>query len=139
MSAEYLGLHFQEGLLKAGAIDFGIAQQLMKKGRPGFLLRVLLREDQLPAVSSYLFQHTSTIGVRYHRVERKELDRSMEEMQTPYGAVKVKESKLPNQQIKRKPEYEDIQRLAQERGISPLQLLQALNLSSADFQKEGEG
>lgn len=136
MSAEYLGLHFQEGLLQAGAIDFGIIQQLMKKGRLGFLLRVLLPEDRLSCVSDYLFHQTSTIGLRYYAVERNTLDRVIKDFITPHGSIRVKESILTDRAKKRKPEYEDIQRLAQERGISPWQLLQALNLGTADFQEE---
>lgn len=136
MSPEFLGDHFQKALLQAGAIDFSIIQQLMKKGRPGFLLRVLLTEEHLDSVSSFLFTHTSTIGLRYQEVKRKELDRKLEIYSTPFGDIQVKESRLPNEDRKRKPENDDIQRLAQEHGISPIQLLQALNLNQPDSQEK---
>lgn len=136
MSPEYLGLHFQEGLMEAGAIDFSLIQQLMKKGRLGFLLRVLLPEKQLTSVANYLFQQTSTIGVRYHRVERQELDRTIKDFRTPYGKIRVKESHLKDRAIKRKPEYDDIQRLAQEQGISPWQLFSDLNINLSHPSEE---
>lgn len=114
MSAEFLGTDFQAGLLKAGATDFGLIQQMMKKGRLGFLLRVLLAENQLESVANYLFENTSTIGLRYYPVARKELPRSLVEVQSSVGQLKVKESITPLQTKKSKLEYEDIQRLARE-------------------------
>lgn len=114
MSAEFLGTDFQAGLLKAGATDFGLIQQLMKKGRLGFLLRVLLEESQLESVANYLFENTSTIGLRYYPVARKELPRSLVEVQSSVGQLKVKESITPLQTKKNKLEYEDIQRLARD-------------------------
>ncbi len=114
MSAEFLGTDFQAGLLKAGATDFGLIQQMMKKGRLGFLVRVLLAENQLESVANYLFEHTSTIGLRYYPVSRKELPRSIMEVQSSIGQLKIKESITPLQTKKSKLEYEDIQRLARE-------------------------
>lgn len=114
MSAEFLGTDFQAGLLKAGATDFGLIQQMMKKGRLGFLLRVLLEEQQLESVANYLFENTSTIGLRYYPVARKELPRSIVEVQSSLGQLRVKESITPQQTKKSKLEYEDIQRLARD-------------------------
>lgn len=114
MSAEFLGTDFQAGLLEAGATDFGLIQQLMKKGRLGFLLRVLLAESQLESVANYLFENTSTIGLRYYPVARKVLPRSIVEVQSSHGTLNVKESITPQQTKKSKLEYEDIQRLARD-------------------------
>ncbi|MBX2876381.1 MAG: DUF111 family protein, partial [Saprospiraceae bacterium] len=118
------------------AIDFSIIQQLMKKGRPGFLLRVLLTKEKLSAVTSFLFQHTSTIGLRYQQVERVELDRSLKQLKTAFGSIQVKESILPNNEIRRKPEYEDIQRLAKQHDKSPLQIRQAIDLNKPDTSQQ---
>ncbi len=127
MSPEYLGTDFQQGLLDAGAVDFSISQQLMKKGRFAFLLSILLRVDNLDNVSNYLFDNTSTIGLRYYSIDRIELPRKKQKKQTSMGEIEVKAVTTPTNQIKMKPEYEDIKNLAKKTGQSPFQVINKLN------------
>ncbi|WP_299781592.1 nickel pincer cofactor biosynthesis protein LarC [uncultured Formosa sp.] len=130
MSPEYLGTHFQDGLLASGALDFSITQQLMKKGRFAFLLSVILPKHNLTAVSNYIFDNTSTIGVRYFKIDRIELPRVQKKKQTPLGDVLVKESTTPTHNIKIKPEFDEIQRLALETNQSPFQVINKINSNS---------
>ena len=130
MSPEYLGNHFQDGLLASGALDFSITQQLMKKGRFAFLLSVTLTKTNLTSVSNYIFNNTSTIGVRFYNIERIELPRVQHTKQTSLGDVLVKESTTPSQHIKIKPEFDDVLRLAKETNLSPYQVLNKINSNS---------
>ncbi|QDO95164.1 nickel pincer cofactor biosynthesis protein LarC [Formosa sediminum] len=127
MSPEYLGVSFQDGLLAAGAVDFSITQQLMKKGRFAFLLSVILPKSNLTEVANYIFNSTSTIGVRYYNIDRIELPRIQKTKQTPFGEVLVKESTTPTQQLKSKPEFDDVERLAKANNQSPYQVLNTIN------------
>lgn len=127
MSPEYLGTDFQDGLLASGALDFSITQQLMKKGRFAFLLSIILPVDELKKVSNYLFDNTSTIGVRYYPIDRIELPRIQKKKQTTLGEIEVKETTTPTDNIKIKPEFDDIQRLAKETDQSPFQVISKLN------------
>ncbi|RCW92484.1 nickel pincer cofactor biosynthesis protein LarC [Winogradskyella arenosi] len=130
MSPEYLGNAFQDGLLAAGALDFSITQQLMKKGRFAFLLRVLLPKDELEGVSNYLFDNTSTIGLRYFPIQRIELPRIHETASTEFGDISIKKSTTPTQHIKVKPEFDDVQRLAKATNQTAYQVISKLNINS---------
>ncbi len=127
MSPEYLGTDFQQGLLDAGAVDFGISQQLMKKGRFAFLLSVILPTDCLKKVSNYLFDSTSTIGLRYYTIDRIELKRQQQKKQTAFGEIKVKQTITPTGTVKTKPEYEDVKNLAKKAEQSAFQVINKIN------------
>jgi pyridinium-3,5-bisthiocarboxylic acid mononucleotide nickel chelatase len=113
-----------EKLLAAGALDVFTLPVQMKKGRPGHLLQVLATSDRADALSRIIFQETTTIGIRRHRAERNTLDREFVEVETEYGKVKVKVSKLEGTVVNYTPEYEDCARIAREKDV-PLKQVQA--------------
>lgn len=127
MSPEYLGTDFQQGLLDSGAVDFGISQQLMKKGRFAFLLSVILPTGNLNSVSNYLFDSTSTIGLRYYNIDRIELKRQQQKKQTVFGEINFKHTATPTGTVKTKPEYEDIKNLAKKAKQSAFQVINKIN------------
>ena len=129
MSPEYLGTDFQEGLLKAGAIDFSISQEIMKKGRFGFILKVILTKEQLTKVSHYIFENTSTIGLRYFPIERLELPREIIKKETAFGEVHVKASTTPSGSAKIKPEFDDLKRIAKQTEQTTYQIKNKINLN----------
>ncbi len=129
MSPEYLGDDFQQGLLNSGAIDFSISQEIMKKGRFGFILKVILKRESLEKVSGFLFDNTSTIGLRYFNINRIELPRKIVKKQTSFGDVTVKESVAPSGLTKAKPEFEDIKKIAEQFNQSAYQIKNKLNFN----------
>ena len=64
-----------------------------------------------------IFQHTTTLGVRENRSRRYTLQRSVEMVHSPFGDVHVKRSEGYGVQ-RRKVEYEDLARIAKEKGMS---------------------
>lgn len=126
-SPELLGESFQECLLGAGAVDFTMTPVTMKKGRPGLKLSVLCKAEKLDVVCDYILENTTTIGVRYYAAERKELSREAVSLETQYGAVQAKRVTTPSGKTRLKAEHEDLQRLAAEKGISVLQLMQEIS------------
>ncbi|MBU2996796.1 nickel pincer cofactor biosynthesis protein LarC [Cellulophaga baltica] len=130
MSPEYLGTDFQDGLLASGALDFSITQQLMKKGRFAFLLSIILPLDNLENVSNYIFDNTSTIGVRYYPIDRIELPRVQKKTASALGEIQVKEVTTPTNKIKIKPEFDDVKRLSLETNTSPFQVINKLNINA---------
>ena len=125
-SPELLGEHFQAELLKTGAVDFTLSSVTMKKGRPGLKLSVLVKGGDLDVVSDFILENTTTIGVRYYAVERKELERESVSLKTQFGEVRWKKVLTPSGKIRIKPEYDDLQRVASENNISVIQLKQEL-------------
>lgn len=116
MSAEELGFASEE-LMKAGALDAWIESAVMKKNRPGSILRVLCREADKPDMVNRIFALTSTIGIRENVMKRYTLNRETVTAGTAYGAVRYK--KVSGYGVeRRKYEYEDLARIAREHGIS---------------------
>ena len=106
-----------ETLFEAGALDVWTTPIGMKKGRPGVLLSVLCRPEQTHALTSCLFQHTTTLGVRESYVQRYTLRRETRTAETPWGPVRVKTASGCGV-AREKPEYEDVARIARENGLS---------------------
>ena len=74
MNPEVYGYLFEE-LLKRGARDVYATPVFMKKGRPGNVLSVLADATKLDELSATILRETTTIGLRYHSVLRRILDR----------------------------------------------------------------
>jgi uncharacterized protein (TIGR00299 family) protein len=116
MTGEALGFAM-ERLFEGGARDVYTVAVGMKKNRPGTLLRVLCDVRNREAMLALLFRHTSTLGVRETAVKRYVLNRTVTARRTQYGTVSVKESSGYGVK-KRKYEYEDLARIAREKGLS---------------------
>jgi uncharacterized protein (TIGR00299 family) protein len=103
-------------LLAAGARDAWVTATVMKKGRPGWVVSALCDPPARAAVEQAFFAGSSTIGVRRHPVERTVLPRRVVEVQTPFGAVRVKVSGSgPSENAA--PEMDDCARLAAAHGV----------------------
>ncbi len=109
--------HLSERLLAANALDVLLIPVQMKKSRPGVLLHVLAHPDSVDDLLAIIFAESTSIGVRTYPVTKHMLQREHQTVQTPYGPVRVKLSRLGQQVVNILPEYEDCRRLAQEHGI----------------------
>lgn len=115
MNPEFYG-YLMEILFAAGALDVSLSHLIMKKNRPGTLLRVIAQEQDLDKLIEIILRESTTLGVRFYEAQRKKLPREIIEVETKYGMVRVKVSGDWHFQ----PEYEDCKRIASERGI-PIQ------------------
>ena len=115
MTAE--GVAFaMERLFAAGALDVYTVPIGMKKSRPGVLLEALCRPRDREALAEAMFRHTTTLGVRESSCRRYVLRRELDTLDTPWGPVRRKTS--GGYGVSRaKYEYEDLARIARERGI----------------------
>jgi len=120
MTPEALGFA-QERLWEAGALDVYTTAIGMKKSRPGVLLTCLCRREDAPALTELLLRHTTTLGVRQMLLTRTVLPRRWETVETPYGPVRVKISGQGETE-KRKPEYEDLSRIAKAQKLTLTQV-----------------
>lgn len=114
--------YVMDALFEAGALDVFLAPIQMKKNRPATLLRVLCKPDDVAAMTAILFAETSTLGVREQTVDRHALERRVEHVETPYGAVHVKIATWDGDNVKSAPEYEDCRRLAADHHV-PLRVV----------------
>jgi pyridinium-3,5-bisthiocarboxylic acid mononucleotide nickel chelatase len=128
LSPQVMG-YVTERLLAEGALDVFIVPAQMKKNRPGSLLTVLCEESKAAEMREILFRETSTIGIRTRRECRDCLQRVLVPTATPWGLVRVKESRLNGSVTNFVPEYEDCRRIAEEHSI-PLKQVQQEAISS---------
>ncbi|MFO0752179.1 MAG: nickel pincer cofactor biosynthesis protein LarC [Thermodesulfovibrionales bacterium] len=106
-----------DSLLAAGALDVFLENIIMKKSRPGVKLTVIAREQDVDRVAEVLFAETTTIGVRFHRTERRILEREIRELTTQWGTVRIKVSRHRGAVATVTPEYEDLKALSRKSGI----------------------
>jgi uncharacterized protein (TIGR00299 family) protein len=118
-----------DNLLAAGALDTFYTGVHMKKGRPGTLVTVLAPPAKRQELTDLLFRESTTIGVRYQEMARTCLDRVLETVETPYGAVRFKVARQDGRELNASPEFDDCERLAAEHGVS-IKAVQAAAIQS---------
>ena len=79
-----------ERLFEAGALDVVFCPVQMKKNRPGVQIQVLGRPQQKDALMEILFRESTTLGIRFQFCQRRIVERSMEEVDSPWGKLSVK-------------------------------------------------
>lgn len=114
-SGEVLGF-VMERLMKAGARDVHYVPVFMKKNRPAWVLNVICKEEDMETLQNIIFEETTTIGIRYSRMERTILPRETRTLPTPWGEVQVKVCTL-NGKEQLYPEYESVAQLSREKEI----------------------
>jgi len=118
MSPEYLAVA-ADRLRAAGALDVVLQPVLMKKGRPGTRVEVLSSPGRAQELESALLRETTSIGVRRTVVRRRALSRERKTVTVLGFDVAVKVVELPDGTRRGKPEFEDVQRVAQATGRTP--------------------
>lgn len=121
LTGEVLGNLFDK-LLAEGARDVSITPTVMKKNRPGHIIKVITRNNSAEHLVNVLIEETGTLGVRMipymHRgvvfrenISHKILINGVEE------EVRFKVGYLGNKVIKCNPEYDDLKILSKKHDI----------------------
>jgi uncharacterized protein (TIGR00299 family) protein len=113
---EWLGF-LMERLFEAGALDVVFSPGYMKKNRPAVLVHVMGKPHQKDQLMDLLFSESTTLGVRFHFTQRRILERSSVEMDSPWGRMKVKKVFRPDGSFHLLPEFEECRRIAKEKGL----------------------
>jgi uncharacterized protein (TIGR00299 family) protein len=123
-SPQVLG-YAMERLLEAGALDVTLESVLMKKNRPGTLLRVISKLEDRETLAQLVFAETSTLGLRTYWAERRVKARHTVEVETAHGKVRIKVAENGSFA----PEYEDCRKLAREKGVPLKEILAEASLA----------
>jgi uncharacterized protein (TIGR00299 family) protein len=115
--------YVMEKLFQAGALDVYFTQVIMKKGRPGVKLTVLCNGKQEETLMRIVLAETSTIGLRFHQVKRRVLQRQFVTKDTEFGTLKVKIARLGADKVKVSPEYEDCVKIAKKLDIPLIEVM----------------
>ena len=119
--------YVMEKLFKSGALDVFLTQVIMKKGRPGIKLTVLCNEDKGDELIKLILSETTSIGVRFHKVQRETLQRTIESKNTKFGKIDIKVSRLGNDMVKITPEYEDCKKIAKKFNIPLVEVIKSVS------------
>ena len=129
-SGEVLGF-VMERLMKAGARDVHYVPVFMKKNRPAWVLNVICKEEDMETLQNIIFEETTTIGIRYSRMERTILPRETRTLPTPWGEVLAKVCTL-NGKEQLYPEYESVAQLSREKEIPFTEIYRYIVLANKD-------
>ncbi len=112
MNPEWYG-GLWETLMDEGAVDVAMIPMTMKKGRPAVRLEVMAPLGKENRLAALILKNTTAIGLRVQQMDRLILPRESLEIETPWGKVRAKEAGGVA-----KVEFDDLARLAKERGWS---------------------
>jgi uncharacterized protein (DUF111 family) len=119
-----------ERLFKLGAVDVFLTQIIMKKGRPGIKLTVLCEKDKKEKLINAILKETTTIGLRFYEAERRTLHRAIEPVDTKFGRIRVKISRLGDDILKITPEYDDCKKIAKKFNIPLIEVIKTVDTLS---------
>lgn len=105
-------------MLDHGALDVFLTNIIMKKGRPGVKLSVLVEPEDCQRLEEMMFTETTTLGVRKFSLERHCLERKIKTVDTSLGKVRVKQAYKNGKLLKTSPEYEDCRTIAEQKKIA---------------------
>jgi pyridinium-3,5-bisthiocarboxylic acid mononucleotide nickel chelatase len=137
MDMEYIGA-IADRMRSAGALDVLYFPVYMKKGRMGIRISITTKTELLQRMTDMLFAETTTFGLRLRAEHRNVLRREERLVQTSYGPIKVKYGFDGNGSlIKTHIEFEDVKKIAEEKGMPYLTILETLEPEVRD-KKEGD-
>ncbi len=122
-TGETIGYLF-ERLLEKGALDVVVVPCIMKKNRPGHILKVMCTQADAEKLTGIIIAETGTLGVRIMpHAHRLTLNRKMIEKTLSHKGQTFKVSFKVASDIKgsitvEKAEFEDMRRIAKETGLS---------------------
>ena len=122
LTGEEIGYLF-DVLLEAGARDVSVTPIIMKKNRQGSLLKVISKKDKREDVLNTIFKETGSLGIRItpnlHRgISKIEFEVKTFNINSKNYDVTFKTGYVNGEVISKRPEYEDLKRIAQDSGLA---------------------
>lgn len=121
-------------LFKQSALDVSLSPLIMKKGRPGHLLRVICDPAHSLQLKETILTETTAIGLRYRSERRMTLKRKAVTVDTVWGKITAKEVRTPGGVVIY-PEYEACRNTAEANSIPLSRVYQAVTCSKADKEE----
>jgi hypothetical protein len=122
LTGEEIGYLF-DILLESGASDVSITPIIMKKNRQGSLLKVISKKDKREKLVNLIFKETGSLGIRIspniHRgLAKREFIKKTFEVKSKKYEVTFKIGYVDGKIISKRPEYEDLKKIAKDTGLS---------------------
>lgn len=122
LSGEVLGSLY-DTMLNEGARDISITPTIMKKNRPGHIIKIIARNNDVEHLTNVLMKETGTLGVRIipfvHRgVSKREIVTFNVDIMGKKYESHFKLGYVDDELIKCSPEYDDVKRISDDCGLS---------------------
>lgn len=122
LTGEEIGYLF-DTLLDAGASDVSVTPIIMKKNRQGSLLKVISSRQNRDKLIELIFKETGSLGIRIspnlHRgTAKREFVKKTFNIEGKDYEVTFKIGYVNGEIISKRPEYEDLKRIAKESGLA---------------------
>lgn len=104
-------------LFAKGANDVYWIPIIMKKGRPGIMLNVLISQNLCFAAEEIIFKETTTLGVRYLQVSCHRLGRQWTEVETQWGEIAIKLGFHQGEIVQYAPEFNQCEEISKKFNV----------------------
>jgi uncharacterized protein (DUF111 family) len=127
--------YIADKLFAEGANDVYWIPIIMKKGRPGIMLNVLVEEARIGSIENVIFSETTTLGVRYMRASCHRLARQFQTVETRWGPLSVKIGLHQGKMVQYAPEFKECEEMAK---LQQIPLKAVYDEVRRQFQKNQE-
>lgn len=122
LTGEEIGYLFNK-LLDSGARDVSITPIIMKKNRPGSLLKVISKKKNRDVIIDTIFKETGSLGIRIapniHRgIAKREFVKKTFNIDEKEYEVTFKIGYVNGEIISERPEYDDLEKIAKDTGLA---------------------
>lgn len=121
MNPEWI-TYLMDQLFDVGANDVYVIPIIMKRGRPGIMLNVLVDERIISKVEEVIFSESTTLGIRYLHASCHRLAREFERVDTSWGPLTVKVGYHEGKLVQFAPEFKECEQVAKLHQI-PLKMV----------------
>jgi len=126
VTGEVLG-NLLEKLMSLGAMDVSILPSVMKKNRPGQLIKVICNESTMDQMMTTMIRETGTLGIRITKCQRIAVNRISKSFQVTIEEkpveITAKIAWMDNEIISIKTEFSELKKISEEIDI-PIKSLQ---------------
>ena len=112
--------------MQAGALDAFSSPIYMKNSRPAFTISIICRVEDTLRFEKLLFTQGVTLGIRKQNLVRAKLKRTVVDINTPLGGVRVKQGFYENKIVFAKPELADCVKIATEKGVAVKEVIEII-------------
>jgi len=142
LSGETIGYLFEK-LIEDGARDVAIVPVIMKKNRPGQLLKIISKKDTTEKLLNIIFKETGTLGIRVsEQTHRGIANRKIIPLDIDiYGKmeeIRFKLGFIDDEIISSRAEYEDIKKIALKRDIPLNKIYEIANFEIKKYLLDNE-
>lgn len=116
MNPEWVS-YIMDRLFDIGANDVFVVPIIMKKGRPGIMLNVLVDAERLSAIEEVIFSESTTLGIRYMQASCHRLAREFEHVSTQWGPMSVKVGYHQGKLVQYAPEFKECEQVAKQHQV----------------------